>query len=641
MTISNTIRTAGPYIGNGVTTVFPFYFKIFKTAELLVVQTDVATGVTTPLVINSGYTVTLNSDQNANPGGMATLPAALATGQTLVLTSDLAYLQPIDITNGGGFYPAVINAALDRLTIFCQQLFSLASRSLKFPLSDTGKNTELPSAAARANSLLGFDDQGDMVTVVPISGGVFDFALQLISSIGASLVGYRRNFVRAKKTLLDAILRRMWPTQLEYDSLQDAIDDNYYGGLRLVPNPDGTPLKFPATELTILHAIQIIGDGINSVIIQKTANAVGIRVLAPNESVVLDGFQIVGNAGGGLGAFSDTTDGIVWGRNDGANGQGAGYVSPTQGRIGNVFIQKCGLDGFSHQEGPFLEIGNLHSNENARHGFYSSPNAFDASHTEVGIISATGNGVDGIQMNWGCNAFQLLKTFANNGRGVLLNKTFGCAGQVFGELNGGVNLELSADTGYNDIMMAFSNDANKWINGNATNIVRGASLGNNGPLWSDRTNTNVLYVRNQFKQAGDASIYPIGQFKLRYDLDYTATVGDATNPTHVKWDAAGGSVQNIAVWRSSFNALGLGAVSLNVGNEYIHFWEIGGGQTLMLGTPKDGRETSVINTSGTNAFVSGQIGGGATTITLVPGGVINLKYFGNATTWRIIGRYTP
>lgn len=190
MTISNTIRTAGPYIGNGVTTAFPFYFKIFKTADLLAVQTDVATGVATSLVLNSGYTVTLNPDQNANPGGTTTLPAALATGKTLVLTSSLDYLQPLDITNGGGFYPAVLNAALDRLTIFCQQLFSLASRSLKLPLSDTGMNTELPSAAARSNKLLGFDSVGRAVVVAPASGSSAELALTLYGPGGGDIVGY-------------------------------------------------------------------------------------------------------------------------------------------------------------------------------------------------------------------------------------------------------------------------------------------------------------------------------------------------------------------------------------------------------------------------------------------------------------------
>lgn len=189
MTISNTIRTAGPFIGNGITTAFPFTFKVFKKEEVLAVQTDVVTGIASPLVLNSGYSVTLNADQNANPGGMATTVLPLAVGQTLVLTSDLAYLQPLDITNGGGFYPAVLNAAFDRLTIFCQQLFSLANRSIKFPLSDTGISTELPSAVARAGKILSFDANGNPIVVVPASGSIGDFVNTLSGTGGAAITG--------------------------------------------------------------------------------------------------------------------------------------------------------------------------------------------------------------------------------------------------------------------------------------------------------------------------------------------------------------------------------------------------------------------------------------------------------------------
>lgn len=179
MTISNTIRTAGPFIGNGITTAFPFTFKVFKKEEVLAVQTDTSTGVASSLVLNSAYSVTLNADQNATPGGTVTTSAPLAIGQTLVLTSDLAYLQPLDITNGGGFYPSVLNAALDRLTIFCQQLFSLARRSIKFPLSDAGMDTELPSAVARANKMLGFDSAGRPIVAAPLSGSAADVAIDL------------------------------------------------------------------------------------------------------------------------------------------------------------------------------------------------------------------------------------------------------------------------------------------------------------------------------------------------------------------------------------------------------------------------------------------------------------------------------
>ncbi len=242
MTISNTIRTAGPFIGNGITTAFPFTFKVFKKEEVLAVQTDVATGVATPLVLNSGYSVVLNADQNASPGGTATTTAPLAAGQTLVLTSDLAYLQPLDITNGGGFYPSVLNAALDRLTIFCQQLFGLARRSIKFPLSDAGMNTELPSAVARANKLLGFDASGRPIVAAPVSGSAAEVAIDLANAIaayaapsGARLIGLTPagSVGGATSTTVEKYVQKTLPRSV-FDFMTDAEINDVLSGALLI-----------------------------------------------------------------------------------------------------------------------------------------------------------------------------------------------------------------------------------------------------------------------------------------------------------------------------------------------------------------------------------------------------------------------
>lgn len=47
MTISSTTRTAGPFIGSGTQSTFPFTFAVFEQTDLEVVILDVATGLTT------------------------------------------------------------------------------------------------------------------------------------------------------------------------------------------------------------------------------------------------------------------------------------------------------------------------------------------------------------------------------------------------------------------------------------------------------------------------------------------------------------------------------------------------------------------------------------------------------------------
>lgn len=170
MTINSITRKAGPFIGNGSTSAFPFSFKVFQASDLEVVRLDTTTNTETSLVLTSDYTVTLNLDQDSNPGGTVTLLAgALAAGYTLTLTSDLPNLQPTDLTNQGGFYPDVINDALDRATIQIQQLQEQTNRSIKVPVS-SDSNTTLPTP--ESNNLIGWDATAEnLVNIDPTSLG--------------------------------------------------------------------------------------------------------------------------------------------------------------------------------------------------------------------------------------------------------------------------------------------------------------------------------------------------------------------------------------------------------------------------------------------------------------------------------------
>jgi hypothetical protein len=166
MTISSTNRKAGPFIGNGSASVFAFSFRVFAASDLQVVQVAVTTGIEATLTINSAYTVSLNADQNSNPGGSITLTGgALASGYNLIITSNIANLQPTDLTNQGGFYPEVITDALDRSTIQIQQLEDRIGRSLKYPVTDPALGVELPTVAQRAGKALSFDSVGNPISI--------------------------------------------------------------------------------------------------------------------------------------------------------------------------------------------------------------------------------------------------------------------------------------------------------------------------------------------------------------------------------------------------------------------------------------------------------------------------------------------
>ena len=137
MTIQNTtIRKAGPSQGNGVTTVFPFTFKVFTATDILVTYLS-ASGVESALFLTTNYTVLLNADQNTSPGGSVTLLVAPSTGTYITLTSQVTNTQTLELTNSGGFYPESINNALDRTVIEIQQLAEKVDRAVKVPQSSS------------------------------------------------------------------------------------------------------------------------------------------------------------------------------------------------------------------------------------------------------------------------------------------------------------------------------------------------------------------------------------------------------------------------------------------------------------------------------------------------------------------------
>ena len=169
MTINSTTRKTSNLVGNGNTDTYPFAFKVFTDADVVVKKLEVSTSIETTLTLglNNDYIVTLNADQNGNPGGSIKLKQGgnnfnLPSGFELVITSAVEPLQGTDLTNQGGFYPEVINDALDQAVILHQQQQDELDRSIKFSLTNTIGSLEITeNANARKNRVLGFDNLGE------------------------------------------------------------------------------------------------------------------------------------------------------------------------------------------------------------------------------------------------------------------------------------------------------------------------------------------------------------------------------------------------------------------------------------------------------------------------------------------------
>ena len=195
MTISSQTRKAGPYAGNNVADTFQFQFKVFVAADVLAVHTN-SQGAESVLVSGTDYTVNLNPNQDALPGGDVVLTAPLPTGEKLTITSAVPQLQTLDLTNQGGFYPATINAALDRSTILVQQVAEQVSRAVKVQISSNVQPDQLidqltsDAAAAHGDALaaaqsasLALTSEGNANTAAQLAA---DWATKLGSTVDGS-----------------------------------------------------------------------------------------------------------------------------------------------------------------------------------------------------------------------------------------------------------------------------------------------------------------------------------------------------------------------------------------------------------------------------------------------------------------------
>lgn len=289
MTISSAIRKAGPFPGNGATVAFPFSFKVFAAADLVATQAVAATGAETTLLLTTHYTVALNADQNVNPGGTLTMLTAPPAGYTLTLTSSLAYLQPTDLTNQGGFYPSVINTALDRLTIFVQQLAEALGRSLKTAISTpAGFSTTLPAPVPYA--LIGWNGAG---TGFQNTDPTYSTALatDLAASGGAAKVGFLQSGAGAVLRTIQSKDRDVLSVR-DFGAVGDGVTNDAAAIQLAFTAAAGRTVYFPAgTYLcgaqitTSLVSVSVKGDGVGSTRVVFTAASGGFAFLLTGQGI--------------------------------------------------------------------------------------------------------------------------------------------------------------------------------------------------------------------------------------------------------------------------------------------------------------------------------------------------------------------
>jgi len=163
VTISSEISKI-TYLGDGATATFPIPFYFLANDEVKLVHTGEDA---TETVWNEGthYTLTGAGLPGGGTATIATAPSDFTpeSGTSLTIKRNLDLVQETDYPEGGQFPASAHEQALDRIVMLLQQMNEEIARAFKIPTSDViGTDVEASSAAARAQKIVCYDDDGNL-----------------------------------------------------------------------------------------------------------------------------------------------------------------------------------------------------------------------------------------------------------------------------------------------------------------------------------------------------------------------------------------------------------------------------------------------------------------------------------------------
>lgn len=211
------------YKGNGVATEFAIPFPVLQKEDVKVVKVNADQ---TESTLEKDYFVDLDKMAVFYPGypvgeepAESERPAILASGEKLVIYRDIEINQ---LSSLGEKWPfAVIEKALDKLTMICQDLFNTGKRTLKLPES-AGNNISFDLPAPVPNTIFGWNADGTALETVKQP--------QYYSDLAAKYADAAKNAENASRENLSEI-SRIKDEALEIKDQAETINEKIEGNL--------------------------------------------------------------------------------------------------------------------------------------------------------------------------------------------------------------------------------------------------------------------------------------------------------------------------------------------------------------------------------------------------------------------------
>tara|TARA_R110002049_G_scaffold116023_1_gene268284 strand:- start:103 stop:1431 length:1329 start_codon:yes stop_codon:yes gene_type:complete len=233
--------TRNDYVATSGQTVFAYTFTALLDSDIKVLKNGTA------LALGSSNDYTLSGV--GTYGGNVTLTSGATTSDKIAIYLDMPLSRTTNYQNSGDFLALDVNGDFNKLWLAIQQGTTDLIRAIRRPVADAGTiNMELPLAASRKDTLLGFDATGAVEVVAYSASGVEILTVDEFTGTG-SQTAFTLTDAPAVATLL----------QISIDGLMQQVSSYSLSGL-IVTFSEAPPLNSKIEVRKFIRNTDVIGD---------------------------------------------------------------------------------------------------------------------------------------------------------------------------------------------------------------------------------------------------------------------------------------------------------------------------------------------------------------------------------------------